>query len=82
MTRQKGVSDKIRGTLFRSPYSKDPTIWGAILGSPIFGNSQKTAIVASTHRVRRHTTYQYPLIKEYTLNHMRDPFIVSGIFLS
>ena len=22
------------------PYNKEPTIWGAILGSPIFGNSQ------------------------------------------
>ena len=26
------------GTLFRCPYNKDPTIWGAIVGSPIFGN--------------------------------------------
>ena len=30
---------KIRGTLFGSPYNKDPSIWGTILGSPIFGNS-------------------------------------------
>ena len=30
---------KIRGTLFGSPYNKDPTIWGTIVGSPIFGNS-------------------------------------------
>ena len=30
---------KIRGTLFGGPY-KDPTIQGAILGSPIFGNYQ------------------------------------------
>ena len=29
---------KIRGTLFRGPYNKDPTIYDAILGSPIFGN--------------------------------------------
>ena len=29
---------KIRGTLFWGPYNKDPTIWGTILGSPIFGN--------------------------------------------
>ena len=33
-----GVSE-IRGTFFWGPYNKDPTIWGAILGSPIFGNS-------------------------------------------
>ena len=25
-------------TLFWGPYNKDPTIWGTILGSPIFGN--------------------------------------------
>ena len=31
---------KIWATLFRSPYTKDPTISGAILGSPIFGNPQ------------------------------------------
>ena len=24
---------------------------------------------------------QYPLIKEYTLNHIEDPFIILGIFL-
>ena len=29
---------KIRGTLFGGPYNKDPSIWGTILGSPIFGN--------------------------------------------
>ena len=29
---------RIRGTLFWGPYNKDPTIWGAMLGSPIFGN--------------------------------------------
>ena len=33
---------KIRGTLFRGPYNKDPTIEGTILGSPIFGNSHIT----------------------------------------
>ena len=27
------------GTFFRGPDDKDPTIWGTILGSPIFGNS-------------------------------------------
>ena len=26
--------------LFWGPYNKDPTIWGTILGSPIFGNPQ------------------------------------------
>ena len=31
---------KIRGTFFLGPYNKDPTIWGTILGSPMFGNSQ------------------------------------------
>ena len=30
-----------RGTLFGGdPYNKDPTVWGTIFGSPIFGNSQ------------------------------------------
>ena len=33
-----GVSQN-RGTLFWGSYNKDPTISGAILGSPIFGNS-------------------------------------------
>ena len=28
--------------LFWSPYNKDPTIWGPILGSPIFGNPHMT----------------------------------------
>ena len=30
---------KIRDTLFWGPYNKDPTVYGTILGSPIFGNS-------------------------------------------
>ena len=30
---------KIWGTLFWGPYNRDPTIWGTILGFPIFGNS-------------------------------------------
>ena len=30
---------KIRATLFWGPYNEDPTIWGTILGSPIFGSS-------------------------------------------
>ena len=33
---------KIGGTFFWGPYNKDPTIQGAILGSPIFGNSHTT----------------------------------------
>ena len=33
-----GVSEN-GGTLFGGPNNKDPTIWGTILGSPIFGNS-------------------------------------------
>ena len=32
-----GVSHN-KGTLFWGPYNKDPTIWGTILGSPLFGN--------------------------------------------
>ena len=28
----------IRGTLHWGPSNKDPTNWGTILGSPIFGN--------------------------------------------
>ena len=32
-----GVSHN-KGTLNWGPYNKDPTIWGTILGSPIFGN--------------------------------------------
>ena len=38
-----GVSEN-RGTLFWSPYNKDPTIWGTISGSPIFGNSHKASL--------------------------------------
>ena len=33
-----GLSGKIRVPSFGGPYNKDPTIWGSILGSPIFGN--------------------------------------------
>ena len=36
-----GEFPKIRGTLFWGPYNKDPTIWGTILGPPIFGNSHR-----------------------------------------
>ena len=36
---------KIRGTLFWGPYNQDPTIWGTIFGSPIFGNSQLSIIL-------------------------------------
>ena len=31
---------EIQGTLFWGPYNRGPTIYGTILGSPIFGNSQ------------------------------------------
>ena len=34
-----GVSEKVGVPYFGGPYNKDPTIWGTILGSPIFGNS-------------------------------------------
>ena len=34
-----GVSHN-KGTIFWGPQIKDPTIWGTILGSPIFGNPQ------------------------------------------
>ena len=38
---------KIRGTLFWGPYNKDPTIWGTIFGSPIFGSSHFEAVLAN-----------------------------------
>ena len=38
---------KIRGTL--GPYHKDPTIWGTILGTPIFGNSHIGAPNSNPH---------------------------------
>ena len=43
-----GVSENW-GTLFGGPYNKDPTIWGTVLGSPIFGNSH---MLARTQGVR------------------------------
>ena len=39
---------KTRGTLFEGPYNEDATIWGTILGSPIFGNSQMPRIFWNT----------------------------------
>ena len=39
-----GVSEN-RGTLFGGPYNKDPTMWGTILGSPIFGNPHIMKII-------------------------------------
>ena len=36
-------SFQIRGTVFWSPYNKDPTIRGTILGPPILGNSDMAA---------------------------------------
>ena len=40
---------KIGGTLFWRPYNKDPTIWGTILGSPIFGNSHVWQVTTTCH---------------------------------
>ena len=37
---------KIRGTFCWGPYNKDPTIWGTIFGSPIFGNSYLASAVS------------------------------------
>ena len=37
--RQVGVSHN-KGTLNWGPYHKDPTIWGTIFGTPIFGSPQ------------------------------------------
>ena len=34
-----GVSENGGVPYFGGPYNQDPTIWGTILGSPIFGNS-------------------------------------------
>ena len=39
--------------------------------------------LAGVSEFRGHSqTFQNPLIKEYTLNHIRDPIIISGIFLN
>ena len=51
---------KIGDTLFWGPYDKDPTLWGTILWSPIFGNSHgpngsKTPIVMINIPVHRDT---------------------------
>ena len=37
----------MRGSLFWGPYNGDPTIWGTILGSPLFGNSHMPAWLAT-----------------------------------
>ena len=37
-----------RGPLFCGPDNKDPTIWGTILGSPIFGNPHIGAYIGAT----------------------------------
>ena len=39
---------KIRGTLFGSPYNRDPITSGTILGSPIFGNPHLGAVAKQT----------------------------------
>ena len=41
----------MRGTLFLCPYNKDPTIWGTLLGSPIFGNSRMECLDQDRDRV-------------------------------
>ena len=41
-----GVSEN-QGYLILGPYNKDPTIWGTILGSPVFGNSHIGAVIGS-----------------------------------
>ena len=38
------------GTLIWGPYNKDPTIWGTILQSPIFGNSHVPGHLSPTER--------------------------------
>ena len=35
----RGSFQKLGVPYLGGPYNKDPTIWGTILGSPIFGNS-------------------------------------------
>ena len=42
-----GSFRKEGGTSFWGPYNKDPTIWGTILGSPIFGNPPYHPLEAS-----------------------------------
>ena len=44
---KKGVSENTGSTLFWGPYNKDPTIKGTVVGSPMFGNSQKAKRVCS-----------------------------------
>ena len=41
---QKKVSEN-SCPIFWGPYYEDPTIWGTILGFPIFGNPQKDSII-------------------------------------
>ena len=43
-------------------------------GLRIWGLGENRALIAQR--------LQYPLIREYTLNHIREPTILSGIFLN
>ena len=67
---------KIRATLFWGPYNEDPTIWGTILGSPIFGNSHilNQSRFQPGSSVRRvccsRTTNMSVSIGDYTACHM------------
>ena len=60
-----GVSEN-RGTLFWGPYSKDPTIWGSIFGSPIFGNSRmiitRSRKKGNRGTLRKTTTLRAPTV--------------------
>ena len=74
----------MRDTLFWGLYNKDPTIYGTILGSPIFGNPSFRDCDIRTRGVHENERYgvkttqraQYPLIKEYSLNHNMKPYII------
>ena len=46
---------KIRGTLIWGPYNEDPTIWGTIFGSPIFGNSHMALVLILRWCTHTHT---------------------------
>ena len=54
---------KIRGTLFWSPYNKDPTISGTISGTPFCGNSH----VAWSPRLTQRPAYARNLTLETML---------------
>ena len=64
---------KNRDTLVWVPYIKDPTIWGAIFGSPIFGNSHLGALRPkyTPQRIRIYTLKGFGTLKPY---HNLDPW--------